>query len=380
MENQVEAWLRRYYGLRFNPFEPLQAEKDFRLWMYWVGNEEAFKLAWEPGVSILLAPWGGGKSALRVRLTQECWTSPADRRPFPLVYFPDGPHMEIERHVQDLAAHGTRELLLALGRYPRRFLESSPRIQQGFARFLSQVRHALPLPPLTLLMEMEEEVSLAPLNRPFDPGYDLEIPREEREDLYRFCSTLRRFLSEDEGALTPAEHWEGLLFWIQEFLHRPAVYVLVDGLDAWPETSWDMKFLLDSLIPLLDQAPVWSKKDCYLKAFLPSAALPIIQERALPSEVQVGEISWSRLLLSHMLQRRMIAASRGEMDGLAALAEPSLADLDGRLIQTVKPLPRELLVLVDRILEAHADKQIPRLRRESVERAIDEYQTENVDA
>jgi hypothetical protein len=227
---------------------------------------------------------------------------------------------------------------------------------------------------------MEEEVSLAPLNRPFDPGYDLEIPREEREDLYRFCSTLRGLLSEEGGVLTPAEHWEGLLSWIKEFLNRPAVYVLVDGLDAWPETSWNMKFLLDSLIPLLDQAPAWSEKDCYLKAFLPSTALPIIQGQNLPPEVQVGQISWSRSLLSHMLQRRMIAASRGEMDGLAALAEPSLADLDGRLIQTVKPLPRELLVLVNRILDAHARNQIPRLRRESVKRAIDEYQTENINA
>ncbi len=374
--NSTETWLRKRHNLLFNPFVPLRAEDDPRLWMYWVGDEDIFRIAWEPGGLILLAPWGGGKSAFRVRLTQECWTSPVDHRPFPIVYLPGGAYLEVEEHLQDLTANGTRELLLALGRYPRRFLESSEQTQKGFASFLGRVSEVLPIPIMTLLMEMEDQISLTPLNRPYDPGYDIEIPREERGELYKFCASLSSFVPRAEQSRNPFEHWEELIFWIRELLHRPSVYVLVDGLDAWPETASDMEGLLNTLKPLLELSSAWYRQGCFLKIFLPSAVSDVIRDSGLVSNFQIKQIFWSKALLLQVLQRRMVAASRGQMNGLAVLAEPALADLDLRLIEAIEPLPRELLFLINSILSTHAQSDALRLNRMLVEQTIAEYQRE----
>lgn len=371
MNAKITGWLKDH-GLFFNPFEPLQADRDTRLWMYWVGNLEVFQVAWEPQAALLLAPWGGGKSALRARLTQECWATPVEARPFPLVYFPGGLYADLTSYLSEIAANGTRELLLALARHPRYFLEASPRSQKAFADFLSAV---LPLAAFGL-DQMVEEGSLAPLNRPYDPGYDLEIPREERGDWLAFALALRNLLPATASPLEPAAQWAELLFWIKELLHRPRVYVLVDGLDAWPDTARDPVSLFQAATPFLKAVPEWAQQGCFLKLFLPAAIKPLLTPELSSPQLSCGEISWSAPLLSQVLQRRMIAASRGRLDALAALAEPALASLDEQLVQAVPLLPRELLVLVNRILETHAQAAAPRLEGACVAACLNHYHEE----
>lgn len=371
MNAKITCWLKDH-GLFFNPFEPLQADRDVRLWMYWVGNPEVFQLAWEPAAALVVAPWGGGKSALRARLTQECWAAPVEARPFPLVYFPGGTYHDLTTHLREMVEHGARELLLALARHPRCFLEASSSTQKAFAEFLSP---ALPQAAF-LLDQATEETSLAPFNRPYDPGYDLEIPREDRSDWLAFILSLRALLPESPGPGEPAGQWEALLFWIKELLHRPCIYLLVDGLDAWPETAAQPSQLLDSARPFLMAAPDWSQQGCFLKLFLPLAVKPLLADFPLPPEVCQGEISWSPSLLLQVLQRRMIAASRGRLDALAALAEPALAGLDEQLVQAIPLLPRELLVLVNHILEIHARENAPRLEARWMTECLSNYHEE----
>ncbi len=365
-------WLQQH-GLSFDPFEALQADRDARLWMYWVGNPGVFELAWEPKPSIFLAPQGGGKSALRVRLTQECWAPPIEQRPFPLVYLPSAFHSDFRAHLQEIVAHGAREVLLALARYPRRFLEASPRLQKEFATFLGQ---ALPMVNF-LLEQMSEEVSLAPLNRPYDPGYDLEIPHEERREWLAFLFTLRGLISNSDQALVPAEPdslWTDLLHWVEELLHRPSVYVLVDGLDAFPETAKFPQTLVSSIAAVLEKAPDWVAKRCYLKLFLPADAASYLTS----SQLDVATITWSEPLLMDILKHRMLAASCGRLDALSALAEPALSDLDERLVRSLPQLlPRELLVLVNRVIEAHASHP-SRFKSALVEEVVGAYTKEPV--
>jgi len=370
VEQAVAQWLR-HHGLAFNPFLPLRADQDARLWMYWVGNDDIFDLAWEAQPALLFAPWGGGKSALRTRLTQECWSTPAEKRPFPLVYLPQDNHVTLEDHLQDLILHGARELLLALARSPRRFLEASPRLQKEFAQFL-----ATAAPPVSFWLEqMSEESSLAPLNRPYDPGYDLEIPREERGDWLSFVFTLARLLQ--ENTYVPSSHtvklWEALIFWIQEFLRRPCVYVLIDHLDATPSTAQNPAFIVQTIEPFLEVASEWASQQCYLKLFLPS----VVQEKwTPPAPFTTATITWSAPLLLQVIQRRMVAASRGRMDALAALAEPALANLDEYLIGKTSPLPRELLILINAILEEHARRALPRIERPCLDDILQRGQEE----
>ncbi len=372
-QTNIECWLKQR-GLAFNPFLPLQADQDTRLWMYWVGNADVFDLAWEPVHVCLLAPWGGGKSALRTRLTQEGWSPPKEKRPFPLVYLPGAVHTTLNEHIQELMWHGTRELLLALARHPRRFLEASPRAQNSFARFLVS---ASPMAHFWL-EQMLEENSLAPLNRPYDPGYDLEIPREERQDWLSFILALSRLLQTQEQTVSsadPVQAWEELLFWIEEFLHRPAVYILVDGLDADSSTARDPDAILQVIQPFLEIAPVWAEKHCYIKLFLPAV---LHAKLSLPEAFTLGAITWSESLLLELISRRMLAASRGRMDALAALAAPALADLDMRLVHQAPALPRELLLLINRLLTVAVRRQAKRLEEQDLEQALDELQTDGV--
>ena len=64
-------WFRRI-GLRFDPYVHLEASSDPYLSEYTI-NLEIFRVALDNKPTIIVAPPGGGKTAMRVAVTRTCW-------------------------------------------------------------------------------------------------------------------------------------------------------------------------------------------------------------------------------------------------------------------------------------------------------------------
>jgi len=116
-ESILRAWLD-WLGLRFNPFQSLDAAADTRLGEYLVEHEVLASI-WGDWNSFVFAPAGGGKTALRVRTSQACWVGQATNHPFPISYLPPfllwlHTHPSLDEHLAAISQAGAIRLLLAL--------------------------------------------------------------------------------------------------------------------------------------------------------------------------------------------------------------------------------------------------------------------------
>ena len=244
----LHAWLE-WLGLRFDPFGPLDAASDPRLGEYLVGHE-AFVRVWGDWPSWVFAPPGGGKTALRVRTAQACWVGQDTNRPFPVSYIP--PFLSwghtspsLDDHLAALARAGAVALLLALAHRPHWLF----RLDDEACR---TVREALdwnlPGPLSDYLARWRQSGSLHSLRDSLDPTFLLPDP-PDGDTLLRWCDALDAVPGGDSRP-APAARWDSLCDLLLGALEFRSIYLLIDGLDAAPETIADAQAMVDCLAPL----------------------------------------------------------------------------------------------------------------------------------
>ena len=140
-----------------------------------------------------------------------------------------------------------------------------------------------------------------------------------------------------------------------------AVYLLVDGVDGFPETADSPAAITLLLAPLLSNIRRWAESGIFLKCFLPTeTAKPLTkaipQLRRLTHQVT---ITWSTQLLAEVLRQRIYVATAGAFGSLDAISTPSLRDTETQLAQIIRPLPREMLVLTNRLIWEHIHRSGP---------------------
>lgn len=372
------AWL----GLQFDPFLPLDAAADPHLSRYMI-HHEAFLAVWGDWISCVFAPPGGGKTALRLRTVEACYIGQETNRPFPVPYVPPlllwgGQLPSLDDHLAALARAGAGQLLLSLAHRPHWFFRLNQTARQ-------RVRHVLDwnLPgPLSRYLDLCRAARhVAPLCERF--GFTLVIPDPPDETtLLHFCAALEAMPCGRDSLPTPAERWQALLEVLLTDLHFDAVYVLLDGLDAAPETAHDSACLVSVLAPLLDQALDWCTHNVFLKGFLPLQVRQILLTRwpILSEAAHFATMEWTPELLVELVRQRIFVASGGAFDSLNAIASPAVGDLEKELASVVIPLPREMLVLTRRVLWEHVCEWGPedRLHPRDVSAALAWYREHHV--
>ena len=360
-DNDLREWLYSL-GMHFDPFQHLDAAVDPHLAEYLVGHD-VFASIWGEWIAWVFAAPGGGKTAMRVYTTQACWTGQEINRPFPLPYEPpflSWGHVapSLDEHLIALSSSGATHLLLALAYRPRWFLRLA-REAQAQLRTLLEV--SLPGPLDRYLDLLEENVEEGPraLCSLLDPVYTLPYPPpvEELKDLVVALRSLppvknlRVRLSRDAAA-----RWQAMQNAISQLLGFHALYILLDGLDATPETASEEAMALDVLRPLLLEAEEWARNRVYLKGFLPCGVQSSMEEN-FPTLFEQGRVAttieWPPALLAELVRRRVYVASGGAFGSLDAVAEPAVRDLETYLARFVPPLPREMLVLTRHVLSSH---------------------------
>lgn len=369
---EIDEWLASVFGLRFDPFRYLNATEDVRLHEYMI-DHEMFDVLYDDSNSFVFAPAGGGKSAFRVRLARACRVGERGRRLFPIVYLlPPNvisapPEERWSAHKSVILQAVAFELLLRLAYHPQHLDGVAPDGQRRIRAFLD--RH-LPMFLDHLLNQITGAQSLVQLAQRYDPTARWPNPPDVLM-LERFGKTLSR-VAVPQDEFIGLDAWGACASLILEMLGFEAIYLLIDGVDAYPETFQRPAHTWELLQPVLDRMDSWAKQHVFVKAFLPSE---MADSCPLTVDVIRGTICWTQEALKLLLQRRMEAASGMAPAGLSMLGDPELFDLEMRVIQAIKPYPREALRFVERMFLEHVRRKGPtgRLSVEDFQGALDWY-------
>lgn len=370
----INDWLT-LAGFSFNPFNLLEASKDAYLSSYLI-EHHAFSVAWGDWHSFVFAPPGGGKTALRARVAQACWVGQEVNRPFPIPYafpFLTWGHTSpaLNDHFDALSESTAQVLLLTLAHRPYWFIRLKEEDKKK-VRFMLDL--CLPGPVESYLQACLESSSLAPLQAGFPPAF---IPANtvETKAVFDFCREILDIQSVNMPVFSPREKWDGLLDILLRVLEVPEVFVLVDGLDGTFETAADPNLAHQILKPLLDEIETWGKQRIYLKSFLPLELSGLISKKHMPGNTQSIILDWTPDLLAQVIRKRVYVSTQGMYGGLSPFCEPGLTDIELKLAQEVLPLPREILVITQRLLIEQQVRQsdTPRIIQEDLDKTIGWY-------
>jgi len=380
-----KIWLD-HFGFRFDPFEHDEASRDPNLNRYLIGHD-AFSAIWGETPAAIFSPPGGGKTALRIYTSRACWTGGGGYQPFPIHYhlphyFANSNFSTLEEHLQKIVHSSAHALFLAFAYYPLIFLKASTSLQIHLIQFIATWIPKLDY-YLTVLRENHQpDIVAAQLDRSYvlhqSPDFSL---------LNLVCEIFEKHLGEEKLPISSSIHtvFERVMNWITRDLGFRSVYVLLDGVDGFPELASSPGFAAQSLVQLFAKAPEWTVSHIFVKGFLPQEIRVHLRERLEKqwSTFSQVDLKWDTAALAEMLRRRVYAATEGEFASLSAVsALPSGQDLELELARAVNPLPREALTLVRQVLFEYETRwsgnpRLPKqIQSKDIENAIVWYRNE----
>ena len=254
-----KIWLD-HFNFRFDPFEFMEASSDPNLNRYLI-NHEAFSVAWSETPALIFSPPGGGKTALRISTSRACWTGAGGYQPFPIHYhlphyFKKGDFSTLEEHLEQIVHSGANALFLAFAYYPLIFLKAAPSLQKQLAQFIFTW-----IPNIDYYLDVLREGQPDQVAAQLDSSYQLhQVSDPSLQPL--LCETLAKYLREQQApiSLSIQKVFERLTNWITKNLGFRAIYLLVDGVDGFPELVESPGFAAESLVNLFASAPDWRVK------------------------------------------------------------------------------------------------------------------------
>lgn len=377
-----KIWLD-HFGFRFDPFEYDEASRDPHLNRYLIGHD-AFSAAWGEIPAAIFSPPGGGKTALRIYTSRACWTGGGGYQPFPIHYhlphyFANSHFSTVEDHLQRIVHSSAIALFLAFTYYPLILLRASSSLQTHLIQFIATWIPNLDYYLAVLRANHQPDIAAAQLDKSYVLHQSPDISL-----LNLVCEIFEKHLSEESPPISSSIHtvFQKVMNWITRDLGFRSVYVLLDGVDGFPELASSPGFAAQSLVQLFAKAPELTASHIFVKGFLPLEIRPHLQRHLEKQWTALDEVElkWDALMLADMLRRRVYAATEGAFASLSAVsALPSGQDLELELARAVNPLPREALTLVRQVLFEYKTRwsKMPtpekRIQIEDIEKAIAWY-------
>jgi hypothetical protein len=354
-----EKWLaiaERAIGLAWNPFEHLEASADKRL------SQNMVRVGLPPGIArdntvLVTAPPGGGKTALRIYVAQDCWSRIGVSHPLPVPVVPDQPEIlsatTSEEGYRFLLTAVARSLLIGLAHRPQRFLD----LDNAGKRFLASVWNALLPSPLARYRRILSTGGGSPrdLADILDRTYRIE-GESAPIIIERFCRELEAAERRDMG-LQDKYHdlFTQMVELVTHSMEFTNIYLLFDGVDAFPHED------VTAAAEWCRRAYKWSAEyqNIYPKFFLPddigNRFLGFVNEQQ--ETLTVLPLTWDEQRLVEIIRTRLEVASDGRVRSLDTIAEPTLSDVERKLVEPLpRLLPREALVMAETLLVKYAKR------------------------
>lgn len=366
-----DSWIDQV-GFVFNPFEYLEASGDPNLAKFLIDYEEEGKaggiaskiatLTSQDTAAVVFAPPGGGKTALRIYVMRACWQRMGRSHPFPIPYVlpwaaPDGRAVSFQQHLRWITQAGASALLVGFAYRPERFLSLDLEQRARAAQLINENLSAGPR--LETLLEILQH-SDSPLEMIRHLGWPDIITDPPPASLrQQFAIEMLKAMQAERVPLP--QNGEDSFEAFRQFILGPlgfrSIFLLVDGVDAFPETTNDTAQASSLILPLLESITQFAERSVFLKAFIPASTADHLLRLlpALEQQAQLVELCWTQNLLADMVRRRVYVASSGAMGSLDALCGPSLRNVENRLAESLTVLlPREMLLLSEKLMEAFA--------------------------
>jgi radical SAM protein with 4Fe4S-binding SPASM domain len=223
-------------------------------------------------------------------------------------------------------------LLIGLAYRPERFLALAVPERRALAALLDEALPARLAHYLAITRDTRDPALLA---RRLEPSYKLSNPPTPRL-LLELCAALSDALGTTPGnPPAPETQFETLVALLNGPLGFSGVFLLLDGLDAFPETLHDPTAASAWIAWLLGQAAPWAARRVFLKGFLPNeqAALLAAQMPEVLAGIRRARLEWTSVLLAELIWKRVYVASTGRIGGLDALGGPDVRDVEAQLTQ-----------------------------------------------
>jgi hypothetical protein len=157
---------------------------------------------------------------------------------------------------------------------------------------------------------------------------------------------------EKESAFPNSLNLEDCFALLTDAFGTKSIHILIDGLDGFIETH-SSQALLAWIEPLLNVLETWSRKNIYLKFFLPMdiSDAPVLTEQGV---LRAAALTWDNNLLAEVVRRRVFVASRGAFDSLDAVSAPDLRNIELTLAHQLgekEKLPRQIIIKSKNLLQ-----------------------------
>lgn len=348
-------------GLSPEPFLYLQSSRDRRLREYMVAFDLSASVLGDHN-TFFWAPPGGGKTALRIYLLQNCWSMLGSPHPFPVYVTPTHPrdlsHGSESSSYRYLLRMITSSLVAGLLFQPLRLLDL-PMWQQQF--LVGCLDTFLPIDTNYLVMRIQCGEPIETIAESIVPNYWVDVSLPSAKDIELLALCLQKYSSAAPRQIDMVEEIETafrqLIQMICTSLGFRSVFLLVDAVDNFPphyESPGILPNWVFSLHGIIKDNPnVW------MKAFLPSEvraelnALISNESADLQRSNESFSIVWTQERLVEMLRLRVQVASGGRISSFDAFTGPEFRQLDELIVASMPPRPREVLFFAQQVLLAY---------------------------
>ncbi len=370
----LDDWLKAA-GFAFNPFEALEASQDIHLSKYMIEHSD-FANAWGNWPNIVGAPAGGGKTALRIRLTQACYAGGDFNRPFPVNYvipffkFGDQP-ARYDDHLSEIINKAGVYLLIFLTNRPHRYLQLDDKDKQQVNRAISL---SLPGSITTYIEPCITSNNLDYLYTLVPPS--IIPPVQDKKASMEFLHTLQKTKQDEYSDSSLIEKWELLVNVLIRVLKFQNIYLFIDGIDASPTTSTNEETGIKYIAPLLEKIDIFRAAGIHLKFFIPSEICNVLenQYKNLIDETHITKINWDQSNLADLIRRRVFAASEGAFGSLQPFCSPAISEIEMQISKNILPLPREMILFTRQLLINHVNGKSELLQSATLNNTIKWYQ------
>jgi len=346
----LEPWWK-CAGFLWHPFEQLDAAQEEHLQEYFIELPRFWEVSGRAH-TVLYAPLGGGKTAARRMLEQQCLAGEIEGTlvvvcdDFARVLRQAGGNPrdvtaemlteEIMRQAADIVFEHWMENIES-------FQETTAFHRRWVACFLDdwearcdETLHKLGLEEAVSVQQVQEE----------PPEVLMSRVEEDYWPWVRMLSTLSLLRREPPEERTASE-WLERLGGVARQLGFETVYVLFDRVDGLSQTA-SPEGCAALVQPLLDSTVLLSVPDVYFKLFLPLETRSSLKQMAGIRSQRVVEVEakWDKKGLGALLKERLHTASEGNVETLEAISEKEeeISKIDDDLIHYART-PRHLIRL-----------------------------------
>jgi hypothetical protein len=375
-------------GFDSNPFEYTNADQEDRLKDYFVPPPyfaSVFGDPKNPTSFIVYAPRGGGKSAQRIMIENQCAENDVLAIRYDQFEFPELPNakdIQLHHHLRNIIKFTLLALLIDLHQNPvlKHDLNKEDRriILALAAEYFADVNET----------ELDQAMhSLKGLKEKFKEFWNEWLPGirlgskvvssllKRGLDFGDF-DRLSEFKNTEFSVAQSLKYQLKLIVNLARKLHWTSVYYLIDRVDESALTGNSVTDSFSLLKPLLRDLELLEFEGVGFKFFLWDLLQPLCDEIVRTDRIPQETLNWDTALLHQLWNRRLSAYSDTNILRLADIAEPTKPhDIDELAFIFASHSPRDLIRIGYKILaeQVEYDSTSPKLQSTAIYTAINKF-------